>query len=121
MGFLDKMKQGMADAQAAASQMGNAMQMPTGDDMAYAQLAQRLNAGGVSTPATITSVTPTGRTDMGGGAWHSVAVHVEPDGGAAYDATFTQSLLPAQVSGMAPGTRINVKVDPADPNAMLMM
>jgi len=113
MGFLDKMKQGMSTA-------GQAMQMPTADDAAYAQLAQRLNAGGVSTPATIASVTPTGRGGMGS-AWYSVAVHVEPEGGTPYDATFTQSLIEGQVSGMAPGTRINVKVDPGDPNAMLMM
>ena len=113
MGFLDKMKQGMSTA-------GQAMQMPTADDAAYAQLAQRLNAGGVSMPATIVSVTPTGRGGMGS-AWYSVAVHVEPAGGTPYDATFTQSLIEGQVSGMAPGTQINVKVDPGDPNAMLMM
>src|SRR4051794_18315282 len=114
MGFLDKMKQGMSTA-------GQAMQMPTSDDAAYAQLAQRLNAGGVSAPATITSLTPTGRSAVGGSAWYSVGVNVEPAAGAPYDATFTQSLIQGQVDGMAPGTRINVKVDPADPNAMLMM
>ena len=114
MGFMDKMKQGMATA-------GQAMQMPTAEDAQYAQLAQRLNAGGVSTPATITSLTPTGRTDVGGSAWYEVGVNVEPAGGAPYAATFTQSLIQGQVDGMAPGTRINVKVDPADPNAMLMM
>src|SRR3954471_23106833 len=99
MGFLDKMKQGMATT-------GQAMQMPTADDAAYAQLAQRLAAGGVSTPATITSVTPTGRTDIGGGAWCSVGVTVEPAGGAPYPATFTQSLIQGQIDGMAPGTRV---------------
>src|SRR4051812_41833016 len=114
MGFLDKMKQGMSTA-------GQAMQMPTADDAAYAQLAQRLSVGGVSTPATISSLTPTGRTDIGGGAWYSVAVNVEPEGGAPYAATFTQSLIQGQVGGMAPGTQISVKVDPGDPNAMLMM
>ena len=115
MGFLDKMKQGMETA-------GQAMQMPTAEDAQYAQLAQRLNAGGVSTPATITSITPTGRTDAGGmGAWYTVAVSVQPPGGTPYDATFTQSLIEGQLSGMAPGSRINVKVDPGDPTAMLMM
>jgi hypothetical protein len=113
MGFMDKMKQGMSTA-------GQAMQMPTAEDAQYAQLAQRLNAGGVSTPATITSVTPTGRGGMGS-AWYEVAVTVEPAGGSPYAATFTQSLIEGQLSGMAPGTRINVKVDPGDPNAMLMM
>jgi hypothetical protein len=48
-------------------------------------------------------------------------VTVEPEGGAPYPATFTQSLIQGQVDGMAPGTRISVKVDPGDPNAMLMM
>ena len=90
------------------------------NELAYAQLAQRLNAGGISMPATIVSVTPTGRGGMGS-AWYSVAVHVEPEGGTPYDATFTQSLIEGQLSGMAPGSRINVKVDPADSNAMLMM
>jgi hypothetical protein len=114
MGFLDKMKQGMATA-------GQAMQMPTSADMEYAQRAQRLNATGVSTPATITALTPTGRTDAGGGSEYSIGVDVEPAGGGAYNATFTQYLLEGQVRSLNVGLPITVKVDPADPAAMLMM
>lgn len=118
MGFLDKMKDGMAQAQAAASQMPT--QMPTQQDMDYMQRVTRINNAGVDMPATITSLSPTGRTDAGG-VEYAINVRVEPVTGAPYDAAFTQFMHEQSMGSWAtPGAAVNVRVDPEDPQAMLL-
>ena len=65
MGFMDKMKQAAESASAATSKVGVGA---SGDQIELANRAQKLMKEGVDTPATIESMTPTGKTDKPGGA-----------------------------------------------------
>jgi hypothetical protein len=115
MGFMDKLK-GMSET------AGAAMRMPTSEDMAYAQRAQRLHQVGVEVPAVLNALEPTGQTDLSGAQQYRFDVTVtRPDGGA-YSGSFTQYMLAGQMGAWAtPGGAIRVKIDPDDPSAMLWM
>ena len=109
MGFMDQFKDAMSGGG-----------MPAGETMEYAQRLQRLNADGVDTPATIRSLEPTGRRDPGG-AEYSISVEVQPVGGTPYETTFNQFMHEDSMGGWAtPGAAVKVKVDPADPNSMIL-
>jgi hypothetical protein len=115
MGFMDKLK-GMTDT------AGAAMRMPDASDMAMAQRAQRLHQVGVEAPATLTALTPTGKTDMSGASEYRFDVEVQPPGGAPYSGSFTQYMLAGQMGAWAtPGGAIKVKMDPSDPSALIWM
>jgi hypothetical protein len=93
---------------------------PDMDEMAaYQARAVKLNQSGVQMPATITSLTPTGKVDFGGGKELVFGVHVEPPGGQPYAATFNQYMVDSVMVGVAPGAKINVRVDPDDPSSMM--
>jgi hypothetical protein len=114
MGNAQKMQE-----QAAAMQAGGAVPGVSGTEMATMQKLQHLNAVGVEKPATITSIAPTGNVDPGGGKEYAIGVKVEGD--APYDATFTQFMHEATMGSWATdGAEVNVKVDPADPNSMIL-
>jgi hypothetical protein len=110
MGFIDKLKGA-----------GGAMGMPTADDMAMMQKVTRLNQVGVEHPAVVNSMAPTGRTDMGGGQEYQFTVEVRPAGGAPYAATFTQYMhVQSMGSWVSEGAGVKVRVDPEDPNSMIL-
>ena len=109
MGFMDKMK-GMAQSAASGG---------VTDAGEYRERAMKINESGVDTPATIKSMTPTGKTDFGGGKEIVFEVEVTPAGGAPYTATFNQSMVDSVLSGLSVGQAITVRVDPNDPNSML--
>ena len=116
MANAQKMQQMGAEQQAAA---GASMHGVSGDEMATMQKLQHLNAVGVEKPATITSMAPTGNLDPGGGKEYAIGVKVEGD--STYDATFTQFMHEATMGSWATdGAEVNVKVDPADPNSMIL-
>ena len=87
---------------------------------AYAQLAQKLQAAGVEAPGTVNAIRPTGQTDMGGGQQVEFDVTIAPSGGEPYQATISQSMLPAQLEGIAEGAAITVKFDPDNPQMALI-
>lgn len=116
MGFMDKMK-GM-QAQAAQGMQG--MGMPTGEQAAYAQKAQKIYASGIEAPGVIHAIRPTGQTDVGGGQSIAFDVSIRPPGGEPYQTTITQSMLPAQLEGIAEGAAITVKYDPDAPTEALI-
>jgi hypothetical protein len=113
----------MRQAQEMAQRMGMGGQGGTPMDMneaaAYQARAMKLNQSGVEMPATITSVQPTGKTDFGGGKEIQFGVEVAPPNGQPYAAAFTQFMVDSVMSGVSPGARINVRVDPDDPNSMM--
>ena|SRR5205809_198310 len=123
MGFMDKMKGMQQQAQDAMSNAGG-MQQGMGGDMAgqaaYAQLAQKLQAAGVEAPGTVNTIRPTGQTDMGGGQQVEFDVTITPGGGEPYQATISQSMLPAQLEGLSEGGAITVKYDPDNPQMALI-
>jgi hypothetical protein len=116
----------MRQAQEMAQRMG--VQMPgtqtgpgpTPEETAALQArAMKLNASGVEMPATINTLTPTGKVDFGGGKEFAFGVEVSPPGGQPYQTTFTQYMVDSVMGGVAPGAKIKVRVDPDDPNSML--
>jgi hypothetical protein len=124
MGFMDKMKGMQQQAQDAMSNTGGVSGAMGGGDMAaqaaYAQLSQKLAAAGVEAPGTVNAIRPTGQTDMGGGQQVEFDVTIAPNGGEPYQATISQSMLPAQLEGISEGGAITVKFDPDNPQMALI-
>jgi hypothetical protein len=121
---MDKMKGMQQQAQDAMSDAGGMQQGMGGGDMAaqaaYAQLAQKLQAGGVEAPGTLNTMQDTGETDPGGSHKIQFAVTIAPSGGEPYEATISQYMLPAQLEGMSEGGAITVKFDPDNPQMALI-
>jgi hypothetical protein len=130
MGLFDRMKDAQQQAQEAMAGAGAAQQAPGGmpdmggGDMAaqaaYAQKAQKLHAQGVEAPGEVHAIRPTGTTDFGGGQEVDFDVTISPTGGEAYQTTIRQSMLPAQLEGIAVGAAITVKYDPDEPTQALI-
>jgi hypothetical protein len=120
MGFMDRMKEAASQASDMAKSAGQSMSAEGQTDAAaYRDRAIKLNQSGVNTPATIKSMSETGKTDMGGGKEIAFDVEVRPAGGAPYENTFTQSMQPSVLESLGPGTEITVRVDPDDSTSML--
>jgi hypothetical protein len=86
-------------------------------------LQRRLNVEGVAAPAKIVSLQPLHLTvGTGAGAsgqLFSVVVEVQPAGGPAYTAQAKIAVLQASLDKYQPGTLVNVKVDPRDPQVLV--
>jgi hypothetical protein len=122
MGFMDRMKEAASQATDAAKAGGQAMsEGMSPDTAATAAKMQKLATSGVEQKATLQSMTPTGKTSMGGGIEHQLTVEVHPVGGAPYSCTFTQDLIQGSVDAFSQkvGEEITVKVDPDDPQSMV--
>jgi hypothetical protein len=120
MGFMDRFKEAASQAGDMAKSAGQSMTKEgMTDAAAYRDRAVKLNSSGVNTPATIKSLSETGKTDMGGGKEIAFDVEVTPAGGEAYATTFTQSMQASVLESLTPGTAITVRVDPDDKNSML--
>jgi hypothetical protein len=107
MGFLDKLK---GTAKQAINPVGQA---------ADRNKIMRLNQAGVLTPATVDSMREVG-TQFGGGHQIEFDLTVHPDGGEDYQVHVSQSLHDATLQGISEGAKINVKVDPDDPQSLLV-
>ena len=113
-----------------AQEMAQKMGMPGGtappgaapnmDELAvYQAKVMKLNQSGVEMPATVTSVTPTGKVDFGGGKEIVFGIEVSPPGGQPYATSFNQYMVDSVMPGIVPGALIKVRVDPDDPNSMM--
>ena len=132
MGLFSQANDAQKQAQEAMAGLGSSggglpgmggMSMSGQDMAAMAAESQKLNkiaASGVEAPAVIKSMHAVGAPDMSGGAKHHVHVTIAPDGGAPYDATVEQSLLPAQLEGLSEGMAVTVKYDPDNPSAAIL-
>jgi len=123
MGFMDRMKGAANQAADVAKAGGQAMREGmSSDTAASAAKMQKLAQSGVEQKATLKSITPTGKTSVGGGIEHTLVVEVHPVGGGAdYVCTFNQDLIEQSVQGFSDkvGEEITVKVDPDDPQSMV--
>ena len=120
MGFMDKFKDQMGQAQDLAKQAGGAMGagMPTGAQAGYAQLANKLATSGVPCTATITSIEETGVTD---GVSKEYAIGVDVAGnGDPYEAVVRQYLAEGAASSYQPGGAFQAKADPDDRTRLLL-
>jgi hypothetical protein len=79
----------------------------------------RLNQVGVLTPAVVDSMKEVG-TQLGGGHQIEFDLTVQPEGGASYAVHVSQSLHDVTLQGIAEGGKINVKVDPDNPQSLLV-
>lgn len=107
MGFLDKLK-------GTAKQAVN----PTGQ-AAERDKIMKINQSGVETRATVNAMQETG-TQFGGGHQIDFDLTVHPDGGADYDVHLSQSLHDVTLQGIEQGKDVIVKVDPDDPQSLLV-
>jgi hypothetical protein len=115
MGFMDRVKSAAESAQAATSKVGVGA---SADQMALANRAKKLMESGVDTPASIDSMSPTGNTDTPGGAENVIVATLYPEGAESYQVTFNQYIYPSAPFGE--GDEVTVKVDPADPNSVMI-
>jgi hypothetical protein len=121
MGFMDKFKQ-VADAAKAPGQSMANMGGPAGA-AAHAAKVNKIGQQGVQHPATLKALRDTGGKDpLSGGEDWEFDVEVRPAGAAPYSATFTQQLLAGAVDTYKQkvGGEVVVRVDPDDPQSMLL-
>lgn len=115
MGFMDRVKHAAESAQAATSKIGVGA---SADQMALANRAKKLMSDGVDAPAHIDSMSPTGNTDKPGGTEYMITLTVTPAGGAPYQVTINQYIYPS--GPFSVGEDVSVRVDPADPNVVMI-
>jgi len=123
MGLFKRAKE--MQAQATQSMGGGGMSsmmggMGGGEQAAYAQLAQKLHASGVEAPGVIHAIRPSGARQFGGGEQVDFEVSIRPATGEPFQTTISQSMLPAQLEGLAEGAPITVKYDPDAPAMALI-
>jgi hypothetical protein len=107
MGFLDKLK---GTAKQALNPIGQAGERDK---------ITRINNAGVQTPATVNSMREVG-TQLGGGHQIEFDLTVHPEGGEDYQVRVSQSMHEVTLQGVAEGANIIVKVDPDDPQSLLV-
>jgi hypothetical protein len=107
MGFLDKLK---GTAKQAINPVGQAGERDK---------IMRINKVGVETPATVNSMREVG-TQLGGGHQIDFELTVHPASGEDYQVQFSQSMHEVTLQGIAEGGSVTVKVDPDDPQSLLV-
>jgi len=123
MGFMDKFKDAAKQAQDAASQMGDAAKQGMDpSNVGVAADVNRIGNQGVETKAVLKALTKVGDEQFGGGTEYQMELEVQPEGGAPYPATITQQLIEQSAAHYENniGGEVTVKVDPADPNKMVL-
>jgi hypothetical protein len=101
--------------------LANEARAESGPMREYATRIQRLSMGGVDATATVRSVAPTTIAALMGGEQVHVELTVQPSSGAPYDASTDQLLMPGQSKRLAAGDEVRVKVDPDDPQSVLLI
>ena len=115
MGFMDKLKGAAESVSAQTSKVG------VGADAGQMELANRakkLMNSGIETPAHIDSMTSTGKTDTPGGTEHTIMLTVSPPGGTPYNVSMNQYIYPS--APFSEGEDVIVRVDPDDPNVVML-
>ncbi|MBS1881975.1 MAG: hypothetical protein JSS97_03340 [Actinobacteria bacterium] len=107
MGFLDKVK-------GTAKQAVN-----PGGQMKERDKIQKINAAGVDATATVDSMQEVG-SQLGGGHQIDFQLTVHPAEGADYQAVTSQSMHEQTLKGVAEGATVAVKIDPDDPQSLLV-
>ncbi len=126
MGLFSKIKDAQAQAQDAMKNSGGMGGMTgmggmdMGGQAAEAQKMQKIAQQGVEAPGVVHSITPSGKTEFGGGQKVDFAVSIRPANGEPFQTTITQSMLPAQLEGISEGQAITVKYDPDAPAVALI-
>ena len=123
MGFMDKMKDAAKQAQEGAAKVGEAAKEGvSASTFGTAQDVNRIGHQGVETKAILKSLTATSGAKLGGGTEYQMEIEVHPDGGAPYSTSITQQLIEQSADHYKQniGGEIKVKIDPADPNKIVL-
>jgi hypothetical protein len=107
MGFLDKVK---GTAKQAVSPRGQ---------MAERDKIERINQSGIEARATVDVMRETG-TQLGGGHQIEFELTVHPSDGDDYRVSTEQSMHDVTLQGIVQGGQVVVKVDPEDPQSLLV-
>lgn len=107
MGFMDKLK-------GTAKQAVN-----PGGQMKERDKIQKINASGVDATATVDSMEEVG-SQLGGGHQIDFQLTVHPADGTDYQVSTSQSMHEQTLKGVEPGAKVAVKVDPDDPQSLLV-
>jgi hypothetical protein len=107
MGFLDKVK-GTAKRALNPAGMGGERDK-----------IQRINKVGVETPATVNSMREVGK-QLGGSHQITFDLTVHPEGSGDYQVQLSQSMHEITLQGVVEGGRVIVKIDPDDPQSLLV-
>jgi hypothetical protein len=121
MGAFEELQQqalGGMDA-AGIAKLGMEAQSASGTMIAYRDRLHRLATTGVDGSGTVKSVTPIEIAAMLGGEQVRIELTVQPAGGTPYDAFCDQVLMAVTSATLAPGTEVMLKIDPADPSAVM--
>jgi hypothetical protein len=107
MGFMDKLK-------GTAKQAVN-----PGGQMKERDKIQKINASGVDATATVDSMEKVG-SQLGGGQQIDFQLTVHPAGGGDYPVATSQSMHEVTLKGVEQGATVAVKIDPDDPQSLLV-
>jgi hypothetical protein len=119
MGLMDNIKKAQEMAQQAAQGGANTAN-PSAGDVEYANLAMKLNQGGLAGTATINSVTESGEGSDPVNKAYDIAVSVELEDGQSYDTTVHQYLTQDAVNAYQPGKKFQIKADPDDTSKVML-
>jgi hypothetical protein len=116
MGFMDKFKDAARQAQDAAQQGMDPANIGVAADV------NRIGNEGIETRAILKSLTKAGEQQFGGGTEYQMELEVQPEGGEPYPATINQQLIDQSVAHYEQniGGEVKVKVDPNDPDKMVL-
>jgi hypothetical protein len=107
MGFMDKLK-------GTAKQAVN-----PGGQMKERDKITKINASGVDATATVDSMQEVG-SQIGGGHQIDFELTVHPASGGDYAVATSQSMHEVSLKGVEQGATVQVKVDPDDPQSLLV-
>lgn len=101
--------------------LANEARAEAGPMREYSMRLAHLAAQGIDATATVRSVEPTTIAALMGGEQVHVELTVQPPNGAAYEASADQVLMPGQQNDLTAGSEVHVKVDPDDPQSVMVM
>jgi hypothetical protein len=120
MGLMDNIKKAQEMAQQAGQQGAAGQMSPSAGDAEYANLAMKLNQGGLSGVATINSITESGEGSDPVNKAYDIGVSVELENGQSYDTTVHQYLTQDAVNAYQPGGKFQIKADPDDTSKVML-
>ena len=93
---------------------------PSAGDVEYANLAMKLNQGGLPGVATINSITESGAGSDPVNKAYDIGVSVELENGQSYDTVVHQYLTEDAVKAYQPGGKFQIKADPDDTSKVML-
>jgi hypothetical protein len=120
MGLMDNIKKAQEMAAQAGAQGAAGMANPSASDAEYANLAMKLNQGGLPGVATINSITESGAGSDPVNKAYDIGVSVELENGQSYDTVVHQYLTQDAVNAYQPGGRFQIKADPDDVSKVML-